>query len=74
MVEILTLHATCSPEIKPGGPVDGDREWIYKVPLSDGRTLELHMGQTGHDALRAMALHEELDDAADAAMAALDSV
>lgn len=74
MDDVLTLHATCSPAVKPGGPVLGDQEWIITTPLADGRMLKLHMGRTGHDALRAMVLHEELDDVADAAMAALDTI
>jgi hypothetical protein len=60
------FHTRCSPSKRPGGLQEGEHEWIYKIPLHDGRFMELHCGKTGRDSLLMMARQEALDDEVDA--------
>lgn len=54
-------------------PQFGESQWDMWFRLEDGRTLHLLMGQESHDRFRGFLLHEELDDAADAAASATSS-
>ncbi len=64
----LVLRAECHPEACGRSPLPGEQAWDFKILLEDGVELHLLMGKAGHDAFRGFILHEELDDAADAAV------
>lgn len=60
MSDLAALHlfSADSPRRPGTNAKKGDRDWVIDLPLHDGRTLFLSVGQAIHDGLRQMFLEE----------------
>lgn len=67
----ILFIAKSAPTANGRQPLAGEQQWTFTFQLEDGRVLGLVMGREGRDDFRGALLLEDLDDAADAAMAAL---
>jgi hypothetical protein len=67
----LTYRCKDHPAANGRQPQHGDVQWDFHFTLEDGTILHLLMGKETHDNFRGFLLREELDDAADEAMANL---
>lgn len=61
----IVYRSDCHPGVQRPIAI-GDPAWTIRIPLEDGRLLEVQMGQRGHDDLRKLFMMEALDDEVDA--------
>lgn len=62
---IRKFRTTDHPEADGRLPQTGDQQWTLRFPLEGGDDyLEVSIGKKGRDAIRAMLIQEESDDAA----------
>lgn len=56
------LYADDAPGRPGNRPQPGDSQWTLIIPLHNGDTLKLYVGEKGRAAFRTMLFQEEIDD------------
>jgi hypothetical protein len=66
-VSQLTLWTRDHPSAGGRQPLPGEQSYQFTLPLEDGRTLYLLVGQQGYESLRDMLTESAADDAKESA-------